>query len=53
MKISHLRILNYRNISSLDIEPSTLFNVIYGKNGSGKTSLLEAISYLGYGRSIS
>ena len=52
MKISHLRILNYRNISSLDIEPSTLFNVIYGKNGSGKTSLLEAISYLGYGRSF-
>lgn len=52
MKITHLRILNYRNISSLDIVPSNFFNVIYGKNGSGKTSLLEAISYLGYGRSF-
>lgn len=28
------------------------FNLIYGKNGSGKTSLLEAIYYLSLGRSF-
>lgn len=52
MKISRLIVQNYRNISYLDIEPSFSFNIIYGKNGSGKTSLLEAISYLGFGRSF-
>lgn len=52
MKISRLIVQNYRNISYLDIEPSFSFNIIYGRNGSGKTSLLEAISYLGFGRSF-
>ncbi|MGN0915380.1 MAG: DNA replication/repair protein RecF [Succinivibrio sp.] len=52
MLIERLIITNYRNIVSLDVEPSKNFNIIYGPNGSGKTSFLEAISYLGLGHSF-
>ena len=52
MKIERLNITNFRNLSSLCIEPSPNFNVIFGNNGTGKTSLLEAISYIGLGRSF-
>ncbi len=52
MHISRLIVQNCRNISYLDISPSSNFNLIYGPNGSGKTSLLESISYLGLGRSF-
>lgn len=34
------------------IEPAPQFNIIYGENGSGKTSILEAIYLLGLGRSF-
>lgn len=52
MHITRLIVQNCRNISYLDIKPSSSFNLIYGPNGSGKTSLLESISYLGLGRSF-
>lgn len=52
MKIKRLLVQNYRNITFLDINPSATFNVIYGSNGSGKTSFLEAICHLGFGRSF-
>lgn len=43
---------NFRNFSHFEIEPSFSFNLIHGNNGSGKTSLLEAIYYLGVGKSF-
>lgn len=53
MSISLLRMRDFRNIAALDIAPQTCgLNVIYGKNGSGKSSLLEAIHYLGHGKSF-
>ena len=52
MKLKRLLVQNYRNIPFLDFTPHDCFNVVYGKNGAGKTSLLEAISYLGLGRSF-
>lgn len=53
MAISLLRLAHFRNISAADIEPSVDgINIISGDNGSGKTSLLEAIYYLGMGRSF-
>lgn len=52
MDIFKLLAQNFRNIAWLDIEPCPGFNIIYGPNGSGKTSLLEAISYLACGRSF-
>ena len=52
MKLSHIVLQNYRNLQYIDLSPSESMNVVFGKNGSGKTSLLEAISYLGLGRSF-
>lgn len=52
MIISKLCIQNFRNIESLTITPDPGINIIYGPNGSGKTSLLEAISYMSLGRSF-
>ncbi len=39
-----LSIRNYRNLKSLDIEKLARVNLIAGKNNTGKTSLLEAVS---------
>lgn len=53
MGISRIDITDFRNLTSVKIEPLAHgFNFIYGHNGSGKTSLLEAIYYLSLGRSF-
>src|SRR5258708_6153382 len=52
MALIHLEINNLRNLTTVKATPHALFNVIWGKNGSGKTSFLEAIHYLGLGRSF-
>lgn len=52
MWISELTILNCRNIQKLTLEFNPHVNFIYGSNGSGKTSILEALSMLTYGRSF-
>ncbi|NLK85555.1 MAG: DNA replication/repair protein RecF [Aeromonadales bacterium] len=52
MNITRLLIQNFRNLPLVQLNPSSSFNVIHGINGSGKTSLIEAISYLGLGRSF-
>ncbi|MGB1270856.1 MAG: DNA replication/repair protein RecF, partial [Endozoicomonas sp.] len=43
---------NVRNLSSISLAPSSSVNVLYGLNGSGKTSLLESIHLLGVARSF-
>ncbi len=53
MALSHLVIHNFRNLAQIELEPLVQgFNFFYGQNGSGKTSLLEAIYYLGHRRSF-
>lgn len=52
MSIHQLDIHALRLISSTRIVLHPRFNVFYGKNGSGKTSLLEAIYLLGNGASF-
>ena len=50
--IRRLDILRVRNLSEVLIRPAKSVNIISGNNGSGKTSLLEAIYMLGLGRSF-
>ena len=52
MHLNTLNVSSLRNISQADLILSPQLNIIYGDNGSGKTSLLEAIYLLGYGRSF-
>ncbi|OED39116.1 hypothetical protein AB833_16375 [Chromatiales bacterium (ex Bugula neritina AB1)] len=52
MELTSLDVASVRNLSQLHIEPSAGINVIYGDNGAGKTSLLEAISILATGKSF-
>ena len=44
LRISKLKLSNYRNYKSLQIIPKKNIILISGKNGSGKTNILEAIS---------
>jgi DNA replication and repair protein RecF len=50
--LKRLVISGIRNIQSAQLDPSPAFNLIHGKNGSGKTSVLEAIYFLSLGRSF-
>lgn len=52
MAISRLIIKHFRNLTAVDLEFDHGFNFLVGNNGSGKTSLLESIFYLGHGRSF-
>jgi len=52
MAITQLQVEQFRNLQQLSITPSSTFNFIFGPNGSGKTSLLEAIFLLGRGKSF-
>lgn len=51
MKILELCLKNFRNYKSAKIFPHSEINLVVGPNAQGKTNLLEAISFLGSGRS--
>ncbi|MBQ4584238.1 MAG: DNA replication/repair protein RecF [Bacilli bacterium] len=46
MKFELLELLNFRNYHKLSLKFSPNVNIIYGKNGSGKTNIVEAIYVL-------
>jgi DNA replication and repair protein RecF len=50
--IHSLQIRQFRNLIDVELTTSPQFNLFHGQNGAGKTSLLEAIYYLGLGRSF-
>lgn len=52
MQLAQLWIQNFRNLSSVELQPAAGINVIYGCNAAGKTSLLEAIHFLARVRSF-
>lgn len=43
---------DFRNLSHFSFEPSSGFNLIFGSNGSGKSSILESIYFLSLMRSF-
>lgn len=44
MKINSINIINLRNHLNSSLEFSPVANIIYGANGTGKTTILEAVS---------
>jgi DNA replication and repair protein RecF len=52
MAIRSLEIQHFRNLNNIQVTPQDGLNLIIGPNGSGKTSLLEAIHCLGRGKSF-
>jgi len=52
MYLSWLELKDFRSYTHLRFEPEPDINVLVGANGAGKTSLLEAIGYLGMMKSF-
>src|SRR3990167_1966592 len=52
MLLKSLEVSHVRNLQSLKLLPHSTMNFVVGPNGSGKTSLLEAIYLLASGRSF-
>lgn len=52
MTITSVRVANLRRFENAEFETESRLNLIFGQNGSGKTSLLEAIHILHAGKSF-
>ena len=52
MNIHNITLENFRNYRELSLETDPGVNLIVGDNAQGKTNLLEAIGYLGSGKSF-
>ena len=51
MQLQTLQLINFKNYAEARVDFSSKINVLVGKNGSGKTNLLDAIHYLAMTRS--
>lgn len=52
MQIRKLNVHRLRVFAEVELAPGMGANVVFGRNGSGKTSLIEAIALLGSGKSF-
>ena len=52
MALTEFRAENFRCLEAVELELAPDYNLIHGANASGKTSLLEALAYLGRGKSF-
>jgi len=52
MSYQTIKISNFRNLAEQRLEFSPLINIVDGKNGSGKSSLIESLYYLSVGKSF-
>jgi DNA replication and repair protein RecF len=50
--VENIKLLGFRNLKNLQVSFCANKNLIHGLNGAGKTSILEAIFLLGYGKSF-
>lgn len=51
MLIERVKLTNFRNLEHIELDVSPRINIFLGRNGQGKTNLLEALGYLALGRS--
>lgn len=51
MILKHLSIINYKNLSQVELDLSSKINCFVGNNGMGKTNLLDAVYYLSFCKS--
>ena len=49
MKIKNIKIKNYGNLENKNINLENKINIVYGKNESGKSTLLNYIKNIFYG----
>jgi DNA replication and repair protein RecF len=47
MYVKKIRLTNFRNYKSAEVELTQGINLLYGSNGQGKTNLVEAINFFG------
>ena len=52
MEIKEINFINFRNLDDFNIKFESGFNLFHGKNGQGKTSILEAIYFTATGKSF-
>jgi DNA replication and repair protein RecF len=52
MKLNKIAIRDFRNYEAMSLDFSPEVNLIVGDNAQGKTNLIEAIGYLGSGKSF-
>src|SRR5688500_9186657 len=52
MQITRLTIAGLRNLQPINLRPGPGLNVLVEPNGAGKTSVLEALHLMAYGRSF-
>ena len=52
MKILEINYINFRNLSDRNIKFSPKINLFLGKNGQGKTSIIEAVYFGATGKSF-
>ena len=52
MLLNNIHLFNFRNYDEQQINFNKSFNYLYGNNGEGKTNILEAISYISFGKSF-
>ena len=51
MFIDNISVINYRNLSEVELSFSSKINCLIGSNGMGKTNLLDAVYYLSFCKS--
>ena len=52
MRLNDLKLHNFRNYENLELSFDPGVNLIVGNNAQGKTNMLEAVSFLGSGKSF-
>ncbi|WP_407353407.1 DNA replication/repair protein RecF [Luteimonas sp. R10] len=52
MHVTRLSIRDLRRLAEVDVTPGPALNLLVGGNGAGKTSVLEALHLMAYGRSF-